>query len=118
MNRRNAIKVLSISPLLLPVAQAAGIGDTLVLPAITLIDGTILTPDHWRGKVLIVERFANRRPLCKVQDPKLSTLLRANQSRASTCSRCPSTVARTSSNRSNRVSSSTRIVPNSRAGYN
>ncbi len=81
MNRRNAIKALSTSPLLFATAQAATVGDSMTLPATTLIDGTVLKPDHWRNKVLIVERFATWCPFCKVQNPKLDKLLRANQSK-------------------------------------
>lgn len=81
MNRRNVIKALSISPLLYATAQAATVGDSMTLPATTLIDGTILKPDHWRNKVLIVERFATWCPFCKVQNPKLDKLLRAHQSK-------------------------------------
>ena len=62
-------------------AQAATIGDSLTLPPTTLINGTTLTPDHWRNKVLIIERFATWCPFCKVQNPKLDKLLRANQSK-------------------------------------
>jgi len=75
------IKALSISPLLYATAQAATVGDSMTLPATTLIDGTILKPDHWRNKVLIVERFATWCPFCKVQNPKLDKLLRAHQSK-------------------------------------
>jgi len=81
VNRRNVIKALSISPLLYATAQAATVGDSMTLPATTLIDGTILKPDHWRNKVLIVERFATWCPFCKVQNPKLDKLLRAHQSK-------------------------------------
>ena len=62
-------------------AQAAAVGDGLTLPATRLIDGTVLKPDHWKGKVLIVERFATWCPFCKMQNPKLDRLLRANQSK-------------------------------------
>ena len=81
MNRRNAIRALSMSPLLFATAHAATVGDSMTLSATTLIDGTVLTPDHWRNKVLIIERFATWCPFCKVQNPKLDKLLRANQSK-------------------------------------
>ena len=81
MNRRNAIRALSMSPLLFATAHAATVGDSMTLPATTLIDGTVLKPDHWRGKVLIIERFATWCPFCKVQNPKLDKLLRGNQSK-------------------------------------
>ena len=68
-------------PLLFTTAKATTVGDSLTLPATTLIDGTVLKPDHWRGKVLVVERFATWCPFCKVQNPKLDALLRVNKSR-------------------------------------
>ena len=81
MNRRNAIGVLSMLPLLFATTQAAVVGEALTLPATTLIDGTMLKSDHWRNKVLIVERFATWCPFCKVQNPKLDALLRGHKSR-------------------------------------
>lgn len=81
MNRRTAMLAAAMSPLLFTVAHAATVGDTIALPAATLIDGTILKPDHWRGKVLIIERFATWCPFCKVQNPKLDKLLRAHKSK-------------------------------------
>lgn len=84
MNRRSfaqAIALTLVSPLIAYDAQAAAVGDVMVVPATTLIDGTVRAPDHWRGKVVIVERFATWCPFCKVQNPKLEKLLRANQSK-------------------------------------
>ena len=81
MNRRFVLKALGISLLPLPAAHAATVGESIALPSTTLIDGTVLKPDHWKGKVLIVERFATWCPFCKVQNPKLEKLLRANQSK-------------------------------------
>ena len=81
MNRRFVLKALGVTLLPLNRATAATIGDNVALPATTRIDGTILKPDHWRNKVLIVERFATWCPFCKVQNPKLDKLLRANQSK-------------------------------------
>ena len=83
MNRRTFGHALALAfmPTVFCEVNAAAIGDTLTLPATTLIDGTILAPDHWRGKVLIVERFATWCPFCKVQNPKLDALLRANKSK-------------------------------------
>jgi thiol-disulfide isomerase/thioredoxin len=81
MLRRQILTALAVAPLVASAAKAAVVGDTLTLPTTTLIDGTVLKPDHWRGKVLIVERFATWCPFCKVQNPKLDKLLRANQSK-------------------------------------
>ncbi len=81
MSRRNAIRLLLVLPLLLPVAKAASIRDALALPPTTLINGTVLKPDHWKGKVLVIERFATWCPFCKLQNPKLEKLLRANQTK-------------------------------------
>ena len=68
-------------PTLVREADAAAIGDAIKLPSTTLFDGTVLAADYWRGKVLIVERFATWCPFCKVQNPKLDALLRANKSK-------------------------------------
>ena len=87
MNRRTfgqilvLIATLSTIPTFLRNANAASIGDMITLPTTTLIDGTVLAPDQWRNKVLIVERFATWCPFCKVQNPKLDALLRANKSK-------------------------------------
>ena len=62
-------------------AGAAAIGDVISIPATTLIDGMVLAPNYWRGKVLVVERFATWCPFCKVQNPKLEALLRANKAK-------------------------------------
>jgi thiol-disulfide isomerase/thioredoxin len=87
LNRRTFGQTLALAatlnavPNFLREAHAAAIGDAITLPATTLIDGRVLGPDHWRGKVLIVERFATWCPFCKVQNPKLDALLRTHQSR-------------------------------------
>ena len=83
MDRRMFGQALALffMPTILREASAAAVGDTITLPATTLIDGTVLAPDHWRGKVLIIERFATWCPFCKVQNPRLDALLRANQSK-------------------------------------
>ena len=84
MNRRTFAQGIALtlaSPMLAYEAGAAAIGDAINVPATTLIDGTVLAPDHWRGKVLVVERFATWCPFCKVQNPKLDALLRANKAK-------------------------------------
>ncbi len=87
MNRRTFGQTLAVTlalnsvPVFLREAHAAAVGDVVALPATTLVDGTVLAPNHWRGKVLIVERFATWCPFCKVQNPKLDALLRANKSK-------------------------------------
>ena len=84
MNRRTFAQGIALtlaSPMLAYEAGAAAIGDAINVPATTLIDGTALAPDHWRGKVLVVERFATWCPFCKVQNPKLEALLRANKAK-------------------------------------
>lgn len=81
MNRRNAMLAAALSPILVTVAEAATLGAVITPPATTLIDGTVLKPDYWRGKVLIIERFATWCPFCKVQSPKLDKLLRAHKTK-------------------------------------
>jgi len=79
VQRRQMLMALAVAPFAMNAAHAAAIGDSVALPATTLIDGTTLKPDYWLGKVLIVERFATWCPFCKVQNPKLDKLLRANK---------------------------------------
>jgi thiol-disulfide isomerase/thioredoxin len=78
-HRRFALIAVALGPLLAKVASAAVVGDSVAIPSTTLIDGTVLKPEHWKGKVLIVERFATWCPFCKVQNPKLEKLLRAHK---------------------------------------
>lgn len=84
MNRRQFVHAVAASAASLAAgasfnAGAANVGDVITLPPTTLIDGTVLKPEHWKGKVLIVERFATWCPFCKVQSPKLEKLLKANK---------------------------------------
>lgn len=81
MNRRDFVATVLFASVTGTQAQTATVGDTMALPATTLTDGTILKPDHWRNKVLIIERFATWCPFCKVQNPKLDKLLRANKAK-------------------------------------
>jgi thiol-disulfide isomerase/thioredoxin len=84
MKRTNSLRRLTLSaiafgPLLVRAADAVVVGESVAIPATTLIDGTVIKPEHWKGKVLIVERFATWCPFCKVQNPKLEKLLRAHK---------------------------------------
>ena len=63
MNRRQFASFLGLFAFAGAMASAstvhaAAVGDALALPATTLIDGKVIAPDYWKGKVLIVERFA------------------------------------------------------------
>lgn len=62
-------------------ARSRSVGESIALPATTMIDGTALSPDRWRGKVLIVEKFATWCPFCKIVNPKLNQLLQAQRGR-------------------------------------
>ncbi len=81
MNRRQFVQsiVVALTAATTFHATAASVADAVTLPPVTLIDGTVLKPEHWKGKVLIVERFATWCPFCKVQNPKLEKLLKANK---------------------------------------
>jgi len=84
MKRRDALTTLVAAPLLVALAQqaeAATVGQPIALPSVTLIDGTVIKPEAWKGKVLIIEKFATWCPFCKVQNPKLDKLLRAHKAR-------------------------------------
>lgn len=60
MNRRKFVQLVALGLAAAATfnATAASVGDAVTLPPVTLIDGTVLKPEHWKGKVLIVERFA------------------------------------------------------------
>ena len=79
--RRRVLSALGACLLLSRGARATTVGQAIAIPSTTLIDGTVLKPEHWKGKVLIVERFATWCPFCKVLNPKLEKLLRAHKSK-------------------------------------
>jgi thiol-disulfide isomerase/thioredoxin len=53
------------------------IGSSIALPPVKLLDGRDIAPDYWRGKVLVVERWATWCPFCANQNPNLDRLHRA-----------------------------------------
>lgn len=57
------------------------LGTVLKLPPVRLLDGRELMPDYWRGKVLVVERWATWCPFCANQNPHIDKLHRANAER-------------------------------------
>ena len=57
------------------------IGDAITLPAVTLIDGRVLPASHWRGKVVLVEKFATWCPFCRVMNPKIDKFYRQYRNR-------------------------------------
>ena len=83
MNRRKFVQTIAVGLAAAVTfnATAASVGEAITLPPVTLIDGTVLKPEHWKGKVLVVERFATWCPFCKVQNPKLEKLLKANKAK-------------------------------------
>ena len=57
------------------------LGSTLVLPAVTLLDGAVWTPGKVAGKVLVVYWWASWCPFCAVQSPHIEALWRAQKTR-------------------------------------
>ncbi|MFN3629352.1 MAG: TlpA family protein disulfide reductase [Casimicrobiaceae bacterium] len=57
------------------------VGDLVKLPSVTTIDGKTLPPNSWKGKVLLVNKFATWCPFCKVMNPKIEKLLQKERSR-------------------------------------
>lgn len=57
------------------------VGDPVILPSVKTIEGKTLPASQWRGKVLIVEKFATWCPFCKVMNPKIEKLLQKERSR-------------------------------------
>lgn len=76
--------VLLGAALLLPVgAGAAGarIGERVVLPALSTVDGGKLGSDALRGKVVVLAWFATWCPYCMLEAPQLQKLYRENSDR-------------------------------------
>ncbi|MDP1742680.1 MAG: TlpA disulfide reductase family protein [Polaromonas sp.] len=57
------------------------VGSTLLLPAVTLLDGAVWTPAKVAGKVLVVYWWASWCPFCAVQSPHMEALWRAQKAR-------------------------------------
>lgn len=57
-----------------PVPKPLPRGSSLQFPAVTLVDGRVLPPEHWQGKVVVIERWATWCPFCARQNPNLNGL--------------------------------------------
>lgn len=54
------------------------LGSIIRLPPVRLLDGRVLDPQYWSGKVLVVEMWASWCPFCRLQNPLIDRLHRAN----------------------------------------
>lgn len=57
-------------------AGALPLGTRVEWPSARLIDGRVLGPDHWKGKVVVIELWATWCPFCAKQNPHLDALHR------------------------------------------
>ena len=57
------------------------LGSTLLLPAVTLLDGHVWVPGKVAGKVLVVYWWASWCPFCALQSPHMEALWRAQKAR-------------------------------------
>ena len=57
------------------------LGSMLPLPAVTLLDGSIWTPEKVSGKLLVVYWWASWCPFCALQSPHIEALWRAQRAR-------------------------------------
>lgn len=60
-------------------AQALEVGDTVVLPSLTLLDGKTLPASTFKGRTVIVEYWASWCPFCAQQNPHLQKLYEATR---------------------------------------
>nr|WP_150669010.1 TlpA disulfide reductase family protein [Pandoraea anhela] len=65
----SAVAVLTSAP-----ALAVDVGDTVVLPSLTLLDGKTLPASAFRDRTVIVEYWASWCPFCAQQNPHLQKL--------------------------------------------
>ena len=63
----------------LPDRPAPAIGALIDTPRTTLIDGTVIEANAFRGKVLLVQLWATWCPFCRKQNPLLDKLWRARR---------------------------------------
>lgn len=70
------LAVAAARPLL---AHAVEVGDTLALPALTLLDGRTLPAGYFRGKTVVLEYWASWCPFCAQQNPHLQKLYDATR---------------------------------------
>lgn len=64
----------------LPDRPAPAIGALINTPRTTLIDGTVIEANAFRGKVLLVQLWATWCPFCRKQNPLLDKLWRSRRS--------------------------------------
>lgn len=67
------------APARLPDRPAPAIGTRIDTPRTTLIDGSVVEPGAWRGKVLLVQLWATWCPFCRKQNPLLDRLWQARR---------------------------------------
>lgn len=66
--------MLSAVPMSAAAQAALSVGDRVQWPAVSLIDGRTLPPDHFRGKPVIFEYWASWCPFCARQNPYIQKL--------------------------------------------
>ena len=68
------------SPSRLPERPTPAIGTLIDTPRTTLIDGTVIEANAFRGKLLLVQLWASWCPFCRKQNPLLDKLWRSRRS--------------------------------------
>jgi thiol-disulfide isomerase/thioredoxin len=58
-------------------AAAARNGDTVVWPGVTLLDGRVLAPSHWQGRLGVVVFWSTTCPFCRRHNQHVEKLHRA-----------------------------------------
>ena len=69
----------ALRPGRLPDRPAPAIGSLIDTPRTELLDGVVMAPEAWRGKVLLVQLWATWCPFCAKQNPLLDKLWRARR---------------------------------------
>ena len=74
--RRSVDAIVFVSAILFaPYAHALEVGDTLIIPSVSTLDGEAISQDHLKGKYVVLQIWASWCPFCHNQNMNLKKLV-------------------------------------------